>query len=209
MTALAPSTKYMHTYRVIACRYRRSPHCQRFKVAMWLALSSIQSGQFPVLQRHDNAQLVTTSEPANTIIKAQGLPRARSRGVRQLGGRLESNLTGCACRPETYTTRLIPAAPHSVAGVDSLGAGRMTSTKICQPGGAVSATRARHLSTGSQGLGRGRVGRVGPPLHLLLPQRSMPARKHSMVFDHIEETWLWGNGHDCLFVSHWLAMNSS
>lgn len=123
MSALAPSTKYMHTYRVIACRYRRSPHCQRFKVAMWLALSLIQNGQFPVLQRHDNAQLVTTSEPANAVIKAQGPPQGPQSRVRQLGGRLESNLTGCACRPETYTTRLIPAAPHSVAGVDSLGGG--------------------------------------------------------------------------------------
>lgn len=30
----------------------------------------------PVPQRHDNAQLVTTSDPANTIIKARG-PQSR------------------------------------------------------------------------------------------------------------------------------------
>lgn len=42
---------------------------------MWLALSSIQSGQFPVLQRHDNAQLITTSEPANTHYQSSRPPQ--------------------------------------------------------------------------------------------------------------------------------------
>lgn len=102
MSGLAPSTKYMHIHLVIACADRRSPHCQRSKDAMWLAASPIQSGQLQPSNdatTHSSSPLVSLPTPSPKL-------KARSRGARQLGGRLESNLTGCACRPETYTTRL-------------------------------------------------------------------------------------------------------
>lgn len=140
------------------------------------AASPSQSGRsIADLQRH-NAQLVTTSQQPACQHPSTKL-KARSRGVRQLGGRLESNLTGCARRPETYTTRLFQLLLTQWLVSASLGAGRMTSTKTCQPGGcgvcySCPALVDRLLWDWVEG-----VGCVGPPLHLLLAQRSMPGEK--------------------------------
>lgn len=87
MDAECLSIKYMHTYCVIACRHRRSPHCQRFKVAMWLESSPIQSGRFHSSNDTTTHKLVTTSEPANanTITEARG-PQSRGEATWRAAG---------------------------------------------------------------------------------------------------------------------------
>lgn len=81
MSALAPSTTYTHTYLVMARRHRL-PTVQGCHVACGVTNAE---WSIPVLQRHNNAQLVTTSNPANTMIKAQG-PQSRGEATWRAAG---------------------------------------------------------------------------------------------------------------------------
>ena len=140
---MAPSTECRHRYLATACRHRRSPQPTGPRLPCGLRHLRVISQLLPSNDKmHSSSPLAGLPTP---ITKAQG-PQSRDEATWRAAGVKFDRLRRT---PRGYFSCSSPSGRVST----SLGAGRMTSTKKCQPGGAVSVTRARHLSTGFSGIG--------------------------------------------------------